>query len=185
MCAAHWRRFSEAFTVMIMHKTPFARLSRNLLWCGALLAACPAWAQIYTWTDKDGRTHYSDTPPKTGEVKVVSPARRTPPQTEPARAEAEKDAAQPATAPSLADREAEFRKRRAEEAEAKAKAEAEAKRAQERGRACSQARAQLAALQSGQRVARFKEDGSGEILDDAQRVQETEKVQAYIEQECR
>jgi len=185
MCAAHWHRFSEAFIVMIMHNTPFARLSRKLMWCGVLLAACPAWAQIYTWKDQDGRTHYSDTPPKTGEVKIVSPARRTPPQTEPSRAEAEKDAAQPATAPSLADREAQFRKRRAEEAEAKAKAEAEAKRAQERERACSQARAQLAALKSGQRVARFKEDGSREILDDAQRAQETEKVQAYIEQQCR
>jgi type IV secretory pathway VirB10-like protein len=175
---------------MAIHRAQFATSARAAVLLGALFAAFSAAAQIYTWTDKDGRTHYADTPPKTVDVKVIGPVRRPPPppQAEPeeggAATDAAQGAAQPQSPPTLADRELEFRKRRAEEAEAQAKAEADAKREEERQRACSQARAQLAALQGGQRVARFNEDGSREFLDDAAREQQAAQIQAFLDREC-
>src|SRR5689334_23079425 len=30
---------------------------------GAVLAAAPAWAQVYKWVDEQGRTHYGEKPP--------------------------------------------------------------------------------------------------------------------------
>lgn len=36
-----------------------------------LLTAVPASAQIYSWKDKDGRTHFGDTPPTSGEVTEI------------------------------------------------------------------------------------------------------------------
>lgn len=30
---------------------------------GAVLAASPAWAQVYKWVDEQGRTHYGEKPP--------------------------------------------------------------------------------------------------------------------------
>lgn len=179
---------------MAIHKTQLATSIRAAVAFGTMLAAFSAAAQIYTWTDKDGRTHYADTPPKSGEVKMIGPIRRPPP---PPQDEAEggeggagttgtpADAAAAQKPPALAERELEFRKRRAAEAEAQAKAEQETKREEERQRACSQARAQLAALQGGQRVARFSEDGSREFLDDAARQQEAGRIQDFLDRECR
>ncbi|THF66436.1 DUF4124 domain-containing protein [Pseudothauera nasutitermitis] len=173
---------------------------------GALLAlvfATAAQAQIYTWKDRDGRVHYSDTPPPAGEVKTMGPARRTAP---PPAAEAEGSAAgnggaegeggeapvvatpPPANAqddePTLAERELEFRQRRAAEEEARAKAEEESRRQAERSRACEQARNQLAALQSGQRVARFNAKGEREFMDDATRAAEIQRAQEFVSAQC-
>ena len=37
----------------------------------ALFAALPALAQIYSWKDSEGKVHYGDSPPPTGEVNVM------------------------------------------------------------------------------------------------------------------
>lgn len=157
----------------------------------ALFAALPALAQIYSWKDKDGRVHFGDTPPPAGEVRVIegAPARRPapPPAPEPdTAAKAGEDAAQPAKQPpTLAEREQAFRERRAAEAEARAKADEDAARDAERQRFCEQARNQLAALQSGQRVSRFNAAGEREFLDDAARGAETTRLQQQIGEHCK
>ncbi|PKO55003.1 MAG: DUF4124 domain-containing protein, partial [Betaproteobacteria bacterium HGW-Betaproteobacteria-21] len=84
----------------------------------------------------------------------------------------------------LAERELEFRQRRATEAEAQAKAEKELADAAERQRACDQARNQLTALSSGQRVSRFNAAGEPQILNDAERAEETSRVQKQVEHFC-
>ncbi len=166
----------------------------------ALLAAFPAAAEIYSWRDKEGRLHYSDVPPPDGEVKTLRNSRSTssPSTPEPAAGETTGSAAgqAPANVPpgtagtsnapkTMADRELEFRKRRTAQAEAEAKAEKERADAAQRQRACEQARSQLAALESGQRIARFTNTGERAFLDDSSRMNEINEARTQVEQLCR
>ena len=157
----------------------------------ALFAALPALAQIYSWKDKDGKVHYGDTPPSTGEVNQIRGA----PAAKPAPAPAPEStgapgatdtptAQEPSRPPTLAEREQAFRERRAAEAEAQAKAAEEATRDAERERFCEQARNQLGALESGQRVSRFNAAGEREFLDDAARSAEVARLQQQVAEHC-
>ncbi|HRP75809.1 MAG TPA: DUF4124 domain-containing protein [Rhodocyclaceae bacterium] len=141
----------------------------------ALFLALPAAAQVYEWRDAEGRLNYSDQPPHGVEAKLIRPGR---PSSAPTEGAAE------ASMPTLAERELEFRERRAEEAEAKAMAEQESRQAAERDRMCTQARNQLAALQSGQRVSRFNQSGEREYLDDVERTAEITRAQDFIRNNC-
>ncbi|HAF54314.1 MAG TPA: DUF4124 domain-containing protein, partial [Thauera sp.] len=94
------------------------------------------------------------------------------------------DTQQGSRPPTLAEREQAFRERRAAEAEAQAKAEEDAARDAERQRFCEQARNQLGALQSGQRVSRFNAAGEREYLDDAARSAEVGRLQQQIAEHC-
>ena len=67
---------------------------------------------------------------------------------------------------------------------AKEKADA-AKLAEQRAENCRNARAHLAALDSGQRIARYNDKGEREILDDRQRAAETRRARDVIAAECR
>jgi hypothetical protein len=148
-----------------------------------LLVALPAAAQIYSWKDKDGRTHYSDVPPPSGPVKTL---RGTPPPSAvQVEAEITDDAGteQP-EAEQPPDPETAFRQRRAAEAEAAAKAAQDEADEAERQRFCADARAQLAALESGQRMARMNAAGEREFLDDAARAAESSRLQQQIEKNC-
>lgn len=166
----------------------------------ALVSALPAAGEIYSWKDKDGTTHYADIPPAQGEVKTLraGSAPRPTPGAAATSGEAEaQTAAPPAAAPAanapapvdskpktLAERELEFRQRRAAEAEAQAKAEKEAADKAEKDRACEQARNQLTALTSGQRISRFNASGEREVIDDAERAAEITRTQQQIERAC-
>jgi len=167
----------------------------------ALLAAFPAAAEIYSWRDKDGRLHYSDVPPPDGEVKTLRHSRATPAPAAPESAAGEAaggqpPAGQPPNIPAgtagasngpktMADREMEFRQRRNAQAAAEAKAEKERNDAAQRQKACEQARSQLAALESGQRIARFTNTGERAFLDDSSRVNEINQARGQVEQLCR
>lgn len=142
----------------------------------ALFLALPAAAQIYEWRDAEGRLNYSDQPPHGVEAKLIRPGR-----TPSSPADEDTEETRP---PSLAERELEFRERRAEEAEARARAEQESRQAAERERMCTQARNQLAALQSGQRVSRFNQRGEREYLDDVERAAEITRAQDFIRSNC-
>lgn len=163
-------------------------MMRPALLLFALLAALPAAAEIYSWKDKDGKMHYSDIPPPSGPVKTMEGTVRPPKPATPPAAATDADAQTPAEASkrpkTLAERELEFRQRRAADAEAQANAEKESAAAAERQRGCEQARAQLAALTSGQRIARFNAAGEREMLDDAARAEETERARKQVEQWC-
>ena len=149
----------------------------------ALMVALPAAAQIYSWKDKDGRVHYADLPPPTGEVKMLRGSARPP--AEPTAAESVSASGTAPKAPDeKVDPEATFRERRAAEADGAAKAAADEAKDIERQRFCVQARGQLAALNSGQRVARMSADGEREFLDDAARSEEVGRLQQQIEQNC-
>lgn len=141
--------------------------------------ALPAAAQVYEWRDAQGNLNYSDRPPPGVEARLIrsgNPATGGDGDST--------TAVQQPTAPSIAERELEFRQRRAAEAEAATEAQRQRAQEEERQRACTQARSQLAALESGQRVARFNERGEREFLDDAGRAAEIERSRGFIAQNC-
>lgn len=151
----------------------------------ALFVSLPAAAQVYSWRDKDGRLNYADQPPASGEVRLLHDPRQRQAQATPA-ARSSGDATVTASnkPKTLADRELEFRQRRAEAAEAEAKEEKAAAEMADRQRYCEQLRNQLAALNSGQRVSRFNSAGEREYLDDAARAAEIDRQQQQLEQNC-
>ena len=148
------------------------------------LLAGPALAQ-WKWKDANGRITVSDLPPPR-DVPPQNILQRPDPAA--ARAAAASPAASAASAPAVAprvDRELQARKdAAAQEQAAEEKAEA-AKVAEQRAENCRNARAHLAALDSGQRIARYNEKGEREILDDRQRAAETRRAREVIASDCR
>jgi type IV secretory pathway VirB10-like protein len=155
-----------------------------------LLAALPADAQ-WKWRDKDGRITVSDRPPPR-EVPEKDILGR--PNTAAQRAQAAAAAA-PAAGTAIAaqasapvtalEREVQARRRAAEEDKAaKMKAEEE-RNAARRAENCRNARNHLAALDSGQRIARMNDKGEREVLDDAARAQEAQRAREVIASDCR
>ena len=49
----------------------------TLLLCGS---GIPAWAEVYQWTDAEGRVHFGDRPPQTGARTVPLPESRESPE---------------------------------------------------------------------------------------------------------
>jgi hypothetical protein len=170
---------------MFLHLTPRRRLASLSLAALALLAlSAPADAQ-WKWRDSRGQIHISDIPPprdipdkdvlQRPELVMRKPA---PPPVAAASA-----AAVPAKAP--VDAELEERKRKADQEQAARSKADEQKAAAVRKDNCQRARAQLATLDSGQRIARIKADGEREILDDEQRAKEARRAREAIASECR
>ena len=157
----------------------------------SLLAPTLAHAQLYQWRDNNGRVVFSDQPPPPniapGNIMKTPKAPSKPVATAVATTPA-KDGAAPGTpgAPSkvdakanapksLAEREADYKKRQAEAAE---KAEKDAQTAaadSRREESCRGMRQSLSALESGQRVRRFNDKGEPYFVDDADRGKEIEK----------
>ncbi len=169
-----------------MNRLPMA-LPAAALALAALLAALPAEAQ-WKWRDKDGRITVSDLPPprdvpdKDILTRPTSPQRARPATAPAAPAAAAAPAASAPTTP--LEREVQARKRAAEEEKAaKAKADEE-RNAARRAENCRQARNQLTALESGQRIARTNDKGEREVLDDQGRAQETRRAREVIASEC-
>lgn len=143
-----------------------------LLYAVALTAA---QAEIYEWRE-NGKLYYGDRPPAGVDARLVrgnAPAR--PPALEETSAE---------KAPTAQEKADEMRVARENAAETEAQAEEERKRREELAQTCQRARNQLAALESGQRVARFNEQGEREFLGDTARQQETERINTFINANC-
>jgi hypothetical protein len=87
---------------------------------------------------------------------------------------------------SIAEQEAEFRKRQIEKQDAEAKAEKSAARREERTRACDSARSYFKTLQSGMRVARTDPNtGERVFLGDGDRAREMATAQRAVDANCR
>lgn len=136
-----------------------------------MAVALPAAAQVYEWRDADGRLNYADRPPPGVDAKLI-------------RQGSSDDTTARPPPPTLAERELEFRERRARAAEEGALAAQEAERAEEREQMCTRARNQLAALESGQSVARMNAEGEREVLNTAQRAEEVERSRNFISANC-
>jgi len=152
-------------------------MMRLTLMCTVLLAASAvANAQIYECTDSAGNKEFAQVcPPGTVQQKQKNSAgtgSSTP----------SGDAAAPK---SLAEQEAEFRKRALEKKEAEAKAEKDQKDAQDAAANCNDARSQLKALQEGARIAKTDPNtGERSFLQDSDRPEEIAKAQKAVDSWC-
>jgi len=130
-------------------------------------------AQIYQWKDESGRTVISDKPP----VGRVHQQRKVATESSTTNSSGAKQK-------SLAERDLEFRKRQQEARENSEKAEKEQAATAEKARNCENARRQLRALESGERISMRDEKGERYILDDAQRDLEIGRVRQSIQANC-
>ena len=141
-----------------------------------LVLACVwgvAAAQVYTWRDASGKVHYSDTPPPGVDAKRMRAGTQT------------GTTGSAAPVRSTAEQDMEFRKRKAESDKSQAKAEQERKDAEEGKRNCEDARNQLNALESGQRMSRVDASGERIPLDDEMRAQDIEKARKSVQSWCK
>ncbi len=158
-------------------KEPMKYLNVVRLAASALLLISSAVHAQYVWVDSKGTKHFSDLPPPPGtpgkNVLKAPDLPRTgdgmgPATAAPASTDA---AAAPGATPSLADREADYRKRTSAKAEQDKKLAEQARVKAQNAQACAAARATTAALATGGRVSVTGANGERVIIDDAQRAQ--------------
>jgi len=160
-------------------------------------AAAPAQAQ-WVWVNERGIKQLSDQPPPVS----VPPSRilKAPPGQMPdLRKELNAPAPEAAAAdtpaaaapeakvkarPTLAERNADYNKRRIEAAESDQKVAQDAKQASAKADSCLKSRNNLSALESGQRIADYDAKGERFVIDDAQRAKRIKDTQAMVAQNC-
>ena len=126
-----------------------------------------------------GHLQYGDVPPPG--VKAI-------PLRAPASAPAASPAAQvkgPAQALSPAEQEAAFRKRQLDEHKAEEKSQKEQKDQLARQENCTNAKAQLAQLESGQRIMQFDANGERHFIDDNERAAQIAKARQSANDWCK
>ncbi|KQV80964.1 hypothetical protein ASD15_13845 [Massilia sp. Root351] len=159
------------------------------------LAALPAWSHAqYMWLDEKGMKQLSDQPPppsvpqnrilKQPSGQGAAAPGYGPAAQSPAPA-AEGDAPDAAESkvkrpPTVAERNAEFAKRKAESQAAEQKAAQEAARKAEQAANCDSARSNQAALDSGTRMTEFDKSGQRVFLSDEQRAERSRRNQKIL-----
>lgn len=147
---------------------------RNKLLVALLLAICPMAMAQYMWVDDKGVKQLSDRPPPPNipEKRILKAPSKprfdpyAPAEAEPATANSA-DTAKPA--PTLAERNADFAKRKAEAAEAAQRSASETQRKAADAANCDAARKNQQALDQGLRLSTFDKNGERGYMDDAQR----------------
>jgi len=137
-----------------------------------------AHGQLLKCIGKDGRVEYStQCPPGTQEQQTGIKSTREGPSGSGAASPQQK---------SIAEREAEFRKRQMEGAEAQKKDEAKAAEVAQNRENCERARIYLNSLQSGQRISQIDpKTGERIYLEDPQRPAEIARAQQAVASNCK
>lgn len=136
-----------------------------LLTLTAILACSALAGEIYSWKDKEGRTHYSDQPPVGVEAK-------------PARA-ATAPASAASAAAALADKKRTYKEKAAANAKAEQKTAEEKKQADQKRQYCDSIRSRIATFETGGRLA-HSVDGKRVLYTDDERATEIEKARAQF-----
>jgi len=159
---------------------------RLALLVAGLLASSAVLAQAkYVWIDEHGVKQFSDTPPPGNipEKNIIKQPHRTAPQSNAApQSDSGTDQAKPT--PSVADREADYNKRHAEQAAKDKKAAEEASKDQAKATNCTSAKQYLEALNSGVRMKTVDKDGQPAVMDDDQHAKETERAKQAVSDNC-
>jgi len=148
------------------------RIAGRLLF-SALLSLGPSAhaADLYKWTDGQGKVHYSDQPP-TGKVQAIKSGSA-------AQADTTNQAVQSLNAQDQA-----FQKRRKDADEARAKAEKEAEQQGVKRENCTRARNNFATLQKTPRVYTTNAAGQRVYMDDSARASALASSQKAISEFC-
>jgi len=172
-----------------MDSTRTSRLLPLLLATLAALAAhAPAHAQ-YSWIDDHGTRVFSDRPPPPGtpasrilqapRAPTAAPLYAQPTTDAPATAETKAEATKPQP-PTLAERDADFRKRTAQRDVDERKAADEAQRKADLAGQCAAARRNEAALTSGERMADVDVKGERAFLSDDEKARRLVQVRRFL-----
>ena len=132
-------------------------------------------AQVYKWTDKDGKVQYSDSPPPAGASASV-------PQKVDTSASNTSGVGGPAKEQSWQDKARDYDRRRIAAAEKQAGDIELARKNQER---CNNARRDLRNLQESRRVYTTDDKGERHYIDDDQRNIEIARVQGVVSELCK
>jgi hypothetical protein len=147
----------------------------SFLLLAAVAVSTPALAQ-YSWIDDHGTRVFSDRPPPPGTPPSrILKAPRGAASTEAAPAETTKS-----TAPTLADRDADFRKRAAERDTDEHKAADEAQRNADNAAQCAAARRSETALTSGARVTDVDDKGERVVVTDDEKARRLAQVRRVL-----
>ena len=144
----------------------------RLLFLGALALTAHAHAEMYKWTDGQGKVHYSDQPPTVDVQTIKAPTA--------GQAETTTEATQSLNAKDQA-----FQKRQKDAEEARAKAEKEAEQARVKRENCDKARKNLSTLQNTPRVHTTNAAGQRTYMDDAARANAVESSQKAVSDFCK
>ncbi len=170
-----------------MKSPAFRRIVATVATLLAIGSAAPSFAQ-YVWLNENGVKQYSDMPPPPAIpanriLKLPSgsalPSAGNDTSAPPVQTESAVATKPPMT---TAERNADFRKRHAEQAEKEKKAAEQAKAAAEKAKACQRAREYQNALASGGRMTRTDQNGERSFLTDEQRAQEMQDVNRVLQQ---
>lgn len=138
-----------------------------------LLLPLVATAQVYSWKDANGKTHYSDQPP----ADQAASSRRLPPAV-PVSDDV------PAASKQLAEKRQDAAAQAADAKEKAAKAEKEREQDAIRQVNCERARTNLQGIQSGQIRFRMGSNGEREALDGSVREAEIANAQQAVDSNC-
>ncbi|WP_353152827.1 DUF4124 domain-containing protein [Herminiimonas fonticola] len=168
-----------------MHAPGLKRLAVAILLAGCTSAAM---AQ-YVWLNDKGVKQYSDTPPPASvpNSKILKSPKGMTPASTPAKPveESEKDGEAAKKGPqTIAEKNADFQKRRAEQAEKDKETEAKKQAAADKKKNCEQASNYKRVLDSGERISRMDKSGERAYLSDEERAQEMRENKRAME-ECK
>jgi hypothetical protein len=155
----------------------------------ALALSSVAFAQ-YVWLDERGVKQFSDRPPPSSVptsriLKEPGQAMRSAAQADaPANDGAASEAAEEKAPMTIAEKNADFLKRRAEQAEKDKKAEEQTRLAAEKAKNCVRAGEYQRVLESGERIFRTDKSGERHYLPDDQRAREISENRRHL-QDCR
>jgi hypothetical protein len=176
----------------------FSSLHRSLLCIScvaAMFAAANASAQ-YVWINEKGVKQYSDMPPPASvpSNKILkhpggipapsssSSSASSGTQSEQASGDNDDAVAQKPRQPlTTAEKNAEFQKRKMEQAENEKKAAEQQRQAAERAKNCERAQTYQRSLESGERLARADKNGERYYLSDQQRSQEAQENKRFLD----
>jgi hypothetical protein len=145
---------------------------KNILLPAILVAMSAAAQAQYVWVDEKGVKQFSDQPPPASVPAnriLKAPDQRAASSGEEAQATDAPPAPKP---PSLAARNEEYNKRRAEQAEKDKKAEEARQMASDKSKVCERSKAYLRDLESGARISTTDANGEKKFLSDDERSKE-------------
>ena len=161
-------------------------LRARLLAAGALLAFATLAQAQYMWIDEKGLKQFSDrAPPASIPLKNILKAPRGAAsaatlEAEAAAAAAAPAAAKPKAAPTMADRNADYRKRAKEGAEREQKEKDEQLAKADQADNCQRARSAKQSMDSGARIGTQDKNGERGFMTDEQRAVETKKIDKVL-----
>ena len=156
---------------------------RRLALGGALLVAAALAQAQYAWIDDKGLKQYSDRPPPPSVPAkriLKAPGATQMPATENAPAVDGSAAAPAKAAPTTAERNAEFRKRKDEDAEKARKTGEEERRKSELASYCDANRKNKLMLESGARIGTMEKNGEVSDLSDEQRARQLRDIERAL-----